>query len=412
MAETTTLPLPPTPARFWLIQAGLWLGLAAVMFVPSYSMFSETIGATALQVSVRSLWWAGAGFVLTSALSLLFTRRLSFARQPVKRLLSMFAASLVGGAVWAALVFGTYWPLPMDPGSEEAHKFMRERFRPPDETCEPAAEADVPKVRPMESPASPPRGADGPVDEHAQNDHGDKRPRPPKRFEYFGPVAVNTLILFVWVGAFLMVQDSQRLQRESERSLKANALAAEARFDMLRYELNPHFLFNALNSVIGAIDEDPKRAQAMIQGMSELLRYTLKGNNETTLRDELEVIRTYLGIEQVRFEERLHIEWDVDPEALSTKIPAMLIHPLVENAVKYGMETSKMPLHVWIRVRGGETLTIEISNTGKLHPPRQGAIGLRNLGERLAHRYPNRHQFSLTEADGRVTARLTLQEDT
>jgi LytS/YehU family sensor histidine kinase len=178
---------------------------------------------------------------------------------------------------------------------------------------------------------------------------------------------------------------------------------------MLRYELNPHFLFNALNSIVGTIDESPSRAQTMVRQLAELLRHSLHAEGGSTLADEVRTVDLYLALESVRFEDRLVVAVTVPAEAGSWPVPAMLLQPLVENAVKHGMPSSPSPLRV--DVDAGivdDRLVVTVSNTGTLaRTPGQG-VGLRNLRDRLVHLYAGDYTFELRQVDDRVVARLTL----
>ena len=219
-----------------------------------------------------------------------------------------------------------------------------------------------------------------------------------------------TFVLIAWTGLEIAFE-------LRDRALRATALATEAQLAMLRYQVHPHFLFNALNSLRALIDDDPARARHMVTQLAELFRHSLRttGDSELTVADEIAAIRNYLDIQKIRFDDDLEVAIEVDPVAATTRLPGFLIHPLVENAVKYGLDTSPPPLRVTIRAaRERDRLTIEVANTGRWHdgPPdreRGTGTGLRNLRERLAHLYPGRHQLEVGEVDGWVRARLELE---
>jgi LytS/YehU family sensor histidine kinase len=201
---------------------------------------------------------------------------------------------------------------------------------------------------------------------------------------------------------------------------------------MLAYQLNPHFLFNALTSIRAMIDEDRGRARQMVTELAAFLRHALveRALHTTTLAAELEALRGYLAIEQIRFEERLAIETRVDRAAESCAIPAFLIHPLLENAIKHGArDRGEGPLRVRLAATVmGDTLRVEVWNTGSLAPdtapngrrPELGfadpapngsagtGIGVRNVRERLARLFPGRHRFELTDERGWVRALVEM----
>ncbi|MGH9752390.1 MAG: sensor histidine kinase [Blastocatellia bacterium] len=219
-----------------------------------------------------------------------------------------------------------------------------------------------------------------------------------------------------WSALYFGIKYWQDRQRQEARALRADALAKEAELQMLRYQLNPHFLFNSLNSVSALIREDPRRAERMLNELSEFLRYSLVGAkvSDAPLRDELEAVRNYLGIEKIRYEDKLAVKFDIEPSAEDFRVPSLLIHPLVENALKYGMQTSALPLEIVVTARGGAgSLWLEVINTGAWVEQSsdgsktngQGAgIGLENIRRRLEQAFPQRHHFDVFEQDGRVRA--------
>jgi two-component system LytT family sensor kinase len=225
-----------------------------------------------------------------------------------------------------------------------------------------------------------------------------------------------SITLIGWSALYFGIKYWQQWQAERDRFLQAEALAHHAQLDMLRYQLNPHFLFNALNSIRASIDEDSRRAKRMITEFSEFLRYSLLTDNTGTvaLKEEIEAIRNYLAIEKIRFEEKLEIVFDVEPAAEECRLPGFLIHPLVENAIKHGMRNDLSPLIIRITARPrNDGLHVEVANSGHLNdgvPDDHGTgIGLRNVRERLARLYPERSRFSLVEDDGFVKATIEIR---
>lgn len=219
-----------------------------------------------------------------------------------------------------------------------------------------------------------------------------------------------TLALFSLL--FFAVDHALQLREQREKARDATALAHQAQLQMLRYQLNPHFLFNALNSIRAMILREPERARQIVTELAEFLRYSLDGRGyESTIGEEMQAIESYLAIQRIRFEEKLAVTVRVDPELESFVLPCFLVHPLVENAVKHGMETSEPPLRVEVEITGpGHGLRIRVSNTGRLAPAGIDGthIGLANVSRRLALAYPDRHTFAVTEWDGWVHAEITL----
>jgi two-component system, LytTR family, sensor kinase len=221
-----------------------------------------------------------------------------------------------------------------------------------------------------------------------------------------------------WSALYFGFKYWQEQQRQHEQALRAAALAKEAELQMLRYQLNPHFLFNTPNSASALIREDAARAEVMVNELSEFLRYALTGAKQPVapLRDEIEAVRNYLAIEKIRFEDKLDARFEIAPEATEFRVPSLLLHPLVENAVKYGMQTSALPLRVEIKawLEHGD-LQLEVLNSGRWlaaapNGTRNGAgIGLHNVRQRLEQAFPQQHQFEVGEQNGQVRARLQIQ---
>jgi len=202
------------------------------------------------------------------------------------------------------------------------------------------------------------------------------------------------------------------LAHQRRRRNELELIARDAQLRALRAQLNPHFLFNSLNSVRSLITENPQRAASMVTGLSEILRYSLASGRQDTvpLADELSVIEEYLSVERVRFEERLRVERTIDPRALTVPVPPMIVQTLVENAVKHGIAASADGGLVCIdaRVRDG-LLDVVVSNSGPFKPSVDGeGYGLQNATERLKLLYGGRASLAI-EADGdRTVASLTL----
>ena len=214
---------------------------------------------------------------------------------------------------------------------------------------------------------------------------------------------------------FFLIYHWKELQNQKEKTLTAIAIANEAQLQMLRYQLNPHFLFNALNSIRTLVYENAQKADRMITDLAEFLRSTLTEENshKATLAEEIDIIGRYLEIQQIRFEDKLKTNVSIQQKALEVKIPCFLVHPLVENAVKYGLASSPPPLRLVIEgyFKDGR-LRIKVANTGRLSHtntcPGNGT-GLKNVRQRLNHFYPDRSTLRLTEDDGWVTAEIIIR---
>ena len=155
-----------------------------------------------------------------------------------------------------------------------------------------------------------------------------------------------------WSVIYVGYKFYKELVIQKQHTEQALLLAKSAQLEMLKYQLNPHFLFNTLSSLRGLIGSEPAKAKDMVTHISEFLRYSLlEGKkNDVPLYKEIEIIEQYLSIEKIRFNEDLIVEFDIAPETKELNIPIFLIHPLVENAIKHGMQTSPLPLRVWIKI--------------------------------------------------------------
>lgn len=220
-------------------------------------------------------------------------------------------------------------------------------------------------------------------------------------------------LLVAWSALYFAMTHWQDLERERARTLVALADAKEAQLQMLRYQLQPHFLFNALNSLRALIAEDPARAREMVTLLSGFLRYSLLPSSLTqvTLAEEVESVRQYLAIEQIRFEERLAVQLTVSDAAAGWRVPSFLLHPLIENAVKHGWDAGggTMRLALDAREQPDGSLTIEVTNTGRWAAPNDTGLGIANVRARLTHAFPGHHDLELGEQDGLVRARVRIQ---
>lgn len=224
----------------------------------------------------------------------------------------------------------------------------------------------------------------------------------------------HVFILMAWSGGYLSLSLWQRSTAEVRKSLEAMSLAREAQLEMLRYQLNPHFLFNAMSSVRALISADPPRARETLTRLSDFLRYTLtrRSGGTVTVAEEAEIVTDYLAIEHVRYEDRLEATVDIDPRAAEERIPGFLLHSLVENAIKHGVPAGGR-LAIGVRADlEGTRLRLEVTNTGTFRPNAEGTgIGLENVRARLAAMYPGRHTLGITDTDGRVRVVVMIDLD-
>ncbi len=222
---------------------------------------------------------------------------------------------------------------------------------------------------------------------------------------WLGTFVRATFILFVWCSLYFSIKLWQQSLREKERLLRANAEARDARLTALRYQLNPHFLFNSLNAVSTLVlDGNPPAATQMLAQIGEFLRTLLDNEaaSETPLSQEIAFAEQYLAIEQTRLGSRLRVEMAISPETLDALVPNMLLQPLIENAVRHGVAPLVEGGTVRIESRLVEgQLQIKVQNSGPVTSPRSQAneatngIGISNTAERLKTLYASDHEFLL-----------------
>lgn len=232
----------------------------------------------------------------------------------------------------------------------------------------------------------------------------------------------GTFLLCGWLCVYFFYHLFDRYNRLQIEQLRLAAHVKEAELRALKSQVNPHFIFNSLNSLRALIDENPARARQAVTQLANLLRYSLQSAQSETVpfEDELRVVNDYLALEQVRHEERLRVRLDIDPDTLGLAVPPLLLQTLVENAVKYGIST---------RPEGGEIVIIARCEDGQLHlqvinpgelsaagAPAKGSnaaastgLGLKNAAERLRMFFGDRARLQLrAEGDARVVAEVFI----
>ncbi|MBI5766754.1 MAG: histidine kinase [Verrucomicrobia bacterium] len=208
-------------------------------------------------------------------------------------------------------------------------------------------------------------------------------------------------------------------QLELDEKISARLGEEKARLEVLRYQLNPHFLFNTLASISASLPAGGSAARSMVERLAEFCRLTLHRAGEedwTTLGEELRLLRAYLEIEQSRWGDLLDVDLACHPTLDGERVPHFLLLPLVENALKYGRATSpdRVGLRLAARRDGDGAVVLEVANTGEWVEPAAPktvssfGIGLDNLRERLARHYPRAHRMEIAHASGWVTVTLRL----
>jgi two-component system, LytTR family, sensor kinase len=214
---------------------------------------------------------------------------------------------------------------------------------------------------------------------------------------------------------FYLIKHKINLKKQKEMTLIATNLANEARLQMLRYQINPHFLFNSLNTIRSMVEEDRPVARKMITELASFFRYSLSHDGATdTLENEIGAIKNYLEIQKIRFEQRLIVEYDIDDRLKNLKIPIFIILPLVENAVKFGFQTSKSPLNVKIYAKINGNLEISVFNSGRIVENSEKTdgtnTGIENTRKRLALYFPDNYTFKLYQDELWVVSKITITD--
>jgi two-component system sensor histidine kinase AlgZ len=223
-----------------------------------------------------------------------------------------------------------------------------------------------------------------------------------------------TVVCGMWSTLYIGLT-SMRRSREARRAEVQMQLAlSNAELRALEAQLNPHFLFNCLNSIRGMISEDPAQARNMVTRLASILRYSLQRDRQrlAPLAGEMEVVSDYLALEAIRFDDRLRVRVEIDEAARASSVPPMLLQTLVENAIKHGIEEAPGGGDVLIRawVADGK-LRVEVENPGTLAASEEDStrIGLKNARERLRILYGERASLQLVApSHGRVSATLQI----
>lgn len=216
-------------------------------------------------------------------------------------------------------------------------------------------------------------------------------------------------VMLAWSALYFAIKSYRVFQEVRESALASAAQAHEAQLKMLRYQLNPHFLFNTLNAISTLIlEQNTELANRMVTKLSSFLRYSLDNDpmQRITLAQEIKALELYLDIEKVRFEDRLCLQLDIEEQAKDALIPSLLLQPLIENAVKYGIARAEGggKLVISAKVFAGDLL-LELSDDGPGVElvdgaiPNANGVGLRNTRERLATIYGAAHSIRLSNTE-------------
>jgi len=326
---------------FWILQLGGW-GSWAFTFYLGVLVWSVPPKLYAIYLPIV----ATLGLLITLVLRALY--HVVWERDIVWRVIAVLLGSLLGGSVWMAsrvLIFSSLFP-------EEAKK-------------------DVSREMGF--------------------------------WAHFEGTTSAFMVMVVWSALYFGIKYYLMAQEEQQRRLKATAMAHKAQLKMLHYQLNPHFLFNTLNAISTLIlDKDTQLANTMVTRLSRFLRYTLDKDPmlKVTVAEEVEALKLYLDIEEVRFDDRLQLHFDIDPEARSALMPSLLLQPLVENSIKHAVSRAINGGSISIGAAvSGQKLRLSVTDDGPgldLHPggkPPGNGVGLVNCRERLKEIYGEEQSF-------------------
>lgn len=236
-------------------------------------------------------------------------------------------------------------------------------------------------------------------------------------YEYFSGTISATYLFVCWMGMYFAFRYYESMQDQREAALRASTLAQQAQLKMLRYQLNPHFLFNTLNAISTLILDNRNRvANDAVTGLSDFLRYTLDQDpvKKVTVASEIDALNLYLDIEKMRFGSRLTLDYEIEDAARDMLIPSLLLQPLIENAVKYAVSSREAGGRIRIAarvVRAELHLVVADDGPGMIDDARLSngrGVGIRNTRERLQVLYGERGTVALSSNEPGLRVELTL----
>ena len=240
----------------------------------------------------------------------------------------------------------------------------------------------------------------------------------PEGIQFLGAILLTFSLLAAWSALYYGINYYLLLEQQTDRLLRLEHQASSAQLAMLRYQLNPHFLFNTLNSISTLVLlKQTDRANAMLSRLSSFLRYTLvnEPTGQVTVAQEVETLKLYLEIEKMRFEERLRPHFAIDRQVERALMPSLLLQPLVENAIKYAVTPQEEGADISIEAKlNVDRVQITVSDTGPgaqdhwVRAQESTGVGLANIRDRLAQSYGDNHRFD-TQSDIRGGFRVVIE---
>lgn len=221
------------------------------------------------------------------------------------------------------------------------------------------------------------------------------------------------LLVLFWNAIYFTFHFFRQSRKQEISNLELKAQNRESELNNLRSQLNPHFLFNSLNSIKALIDEDPSKSKVAITTLSNLLRQSLVMGTENlvSLENEIGLAKSYLELEKIRFEERLNVEWELTPGLENFAIPPFTLQLMVENAIKHGISNLKNGGKVTIAAMdAGDMISVQVTNSGSLKSVADLGVGIENIKQRLALQYQQGAEFKIEEIDGYVIAKMNFKK--
>jgi len=223
---------------------------------------------------------------------------------------------------------------------------------------------------------------------------------------------LDTPIFLVWISIYVLWHYIEFANAEALKKVKLETLIKELELKTIKSQINPHFIFNALNSIRALVDEDPQRARKAITELSNILRSSIQVDKVeiTSLKKEIAIVKDYLALEYIRFADRLNVEYQIEDASLEYAIPPMMLQTLVENAIKHGL--SKQPGDCLIKIIAkieGSKLNLMVQNTGILQTTENDGFGLQSTRDRLNILYRGEAEFNIYQCTpNQVTAKLII----
>ncbi|HRI23205.1 MAG TPA: histidine kinase [Ferruginibacter sp.] len=223
----------------------------------------------------------------------------------------------------------------------------------------------------------------------------------------------NLLLVAIWMLIYIVYHYVEKNRKDQLDRLRLETTVKELELKTIKSHINPHFIFNSLNSIRALVDENPTRARRAITELSNILRSSMQAEKAETvsLQSELDIVKDYLALEQMRFEERLKVEMDIDKDTLEQPVPPMMLQTLVENSIKHGI--SKLINGGLVRIAAGFSdnhLELLVQNTGQLNGHINGnGFGIKSTQDRLNLMYQGKAVFEIKNIDGgMVESKVTL----